>query len=179
MGAEASSVRPAEAVARAGAALERTRDAALAVGVPVENLSTPDLALRQAYDAEGQPHGVVCELALTIRSTDVARAGGLVAACVEAGGTEARLQSASFEHSDPSELLVLAREAAFADARARASQLARLAGRELGPVVEIVEGRSDWTPLYRAKAMVAAGPPVHAGNLDATVTLTVAWQWAG
>lgn len=165
-------------MARAGAALEGIRAAALAAGVPPDRLSTADLGLRQAYDAEGQPHGVVCELTLAIRSTEVARAGDLVAACVEAGETEVRLQSASFEHSDPTELLVLAREAAFADAQARASQLAALAGRALGAVVEIVEGRSDWTPLHRAKTMALAGPPVPAGSLDATVTLTVAWEWA-
>jgi uncharacterized protein YggE len=176
VGAEASSARPAEAMARAGSALERTRTAALGFGVPAEQLTTQNLALRQAYDREGQPDGVTCEFALVVRSTEVERAGDLVAACVAAGADEARLQSIAFEHSDPGRLLVGARESAFADAQARASQLAMLAGRELGAVEQIVEGQPAWAPLHRFKAMAA--PPVDAGTLDAAVTVTVTWSWA-
>jgi len=180
VGAEASSDRGAEATGRAGVALQRIRAAALAHGVGADRLATRNLVLRQGYDREGQPRGLVCELGLTIRSDDVARAAELVAACVEAGGDEARLQSASFEHSDPSGLLVSAREAAFADARARASQLATLADRDLGPVQRIIEGEPAWVPLRRDKmtAAMAAMPPMDAGTSDVSVAVTVSWLWA-
>ena len=179
VGAEASSDRAAEATRQAGSALERIRAAALAHGVPADQLSTQDLVLRQGYDREGQPRGLVCELGLAIRSGDVARAGDLVAACIDAGGDEARLRSASFEHSDPTALLVSARASAFADALARASQLAALAGRELGPVQRIVEGEPAWVPLRRDKAAVTlASMPLDAGTSDVSVTVTVTWLWA-
>jgi uncharacterized protein YggE len=179
VGAEASSDRAAEATGRAGAALERIRSAALAHGVPADQLTTQNLVLRQGYDREGQPRGLVCELGLAVRSGEVARAGELVAACVEAGGDEARLQNASFEHSDPSALLVSARDSAFADARARASQLAGLAGRRLGPVERIVEGEPAWVPLHRSKAVALSSmPPMDAGTADVSVTVTVTWLWA-
>lgn len=180
VGAEASSDRAVEATDRAGAALERIRQAALAHGVRADRLTTKNLVLRQGYDREGQPRGLVCELGLAVRSDDVARAADLVAACVEAGGDEARLQSASFEHSDPTALLVEARESAFADALARASQLAALAGRALGPVQRIIEGEPAWVPLRRDKAAItlASMPQMDAGTSDVSVTVTVTWIWA-
>jgi uncharacterized protein YggE len=179
VGAEASSDRAAEATGRATAALERIRDAALAHGVRADQLSTQNLMLRQGYDREGLPRGLVCELGLAVRSDDVARAGDLVAACVEAGGDQARLQSASFEHSDPTALLISARESAFADARSRATQLATLAGRELGPVERIIEGEPAWVPLQRDKAEVAlASMPMDPGTGDVSVSVTITWLWA-
>jgi uncharacterized protein len=179
VGAEATSDRAVEAMERAGSALERIREAALAHGVRPEQLTMQNLVLRQGYDREGQPRGLVCELALAVRSAEIRRAGELVSACVEAGGDQARLLSASFEHADPSALLVSARKSAFADARARASQLAALAGRKLGAVERIVEGEPAWAPLHRDKTVATlASPPVDAGTLDASVTVTVTWHWA-
>jgi uncharacterized protein YggE len=180
LGTEASSDRPAEAMARAGAALERMRAAALGHGVRAEGLTTGTLSLQQGYDRDGQPRGLTCALSLAVRSEDVARAAELVAACVEAGGAEARLQGLSFEHSDPSALLVAAREAAFADAQSRASQLAALAGRHLGPVERIIEGEPAWVPRSQAKAYLAAAAmaPIDAGTSDVSVTLTITWPWA-
>jgi hypothetical protein len=182
VGAEASSDRAAEATGRAGAALERIRAAALTHGVRVDQLATGKLALRQGYDREGRARGLVCELGLTVRSEDVARAAELVTACVEAGGDEARLQSASFEHSDPTALLISARESAFADALARASQLAALADRDLGPVQRIVEGEPAWVPLHRDKTAfpmaMSAMPPMDAGTSDVSVLVTITWLWA-
>jgi uncharacterized protein len=181
VGAEASSDSATAAVEQAGAALRRIRTAALAHGVRPDQLTTQRLALRQGYDQTGQPRGLVCELGLSVRSDDGPRAADLVAACIEAGGDEARLQGASFEHSDPAVLLVAARAAAFADAEARASQLAVLAGRELGSVQRIIEGEPAWVPLHQGKAMAMAmesGPPMDAGTSDVSVTVTVTWLWA-
>jgi uncharacterized protein YggE len=180
VGAEASSDRAADATGRAGAALERIRQAALAHGVPPDHLRTQNVVLRQGYDREGQPRGLVCELGLAVRSDELAEAADLVTACVEAGGEEARLQSVSFEHSDPTALLVSARRSAFEDALARASQLAALADRHLGPVQRIVEGEPAWVPLHRGKVMTLADamPPMDAGTSDVSVTVTVTWSWA-
>ena len=110
VGAEAASDHAVEATDRAAAALERMRSAALRHGVRPGQLTSQNLVLRQGYDQEGRPRGLVCELGLVIRYSDVDRAGELVTVCVEAGGDEARLQSASFEHSDPTGLLASARE---------------------------------------------------------------------
>jgi uncharacterized protein YggE len=180
--AEVTSLRASEAASRAADALDRMRSAAIAHGVALEQLATQGIVLRQGYDHEGRPRGMVCELGLSIRSSEVARAGELVSACIEAGGDAARLQGVSFEHSDPSALMVLARGAAFTDARARASQLAVLAGRELGVVQQVVEGGAGPVPmagdLALGKPMAFSPIPVDAGSSDAEVAVTVRWAWA-
>jgi uncharacterized protein YggE len=181
VGAEATSPRAAEATSQASAALTRMRDVALAHGVSAEHLTTRGLSLRQAYDREGQPRGIQCELSLTIRSSELALAGELASTCVEAGGDEARLQGVAFEHLDPRELYVRAREAAFADASARARQFAALAGRSLGPVERISEGGyggTDGGYAVRALAAPPVGIPISAGTLDVSTSVTVRWAWA-
>jgi uncharacterized protein len=181
VGAEATSSRVAEATGRAGTALARMRDAVVAEGIGPEQLTTRAFSLRPGYDREGRPSGAVCELGLEIRSRAVSRAGELAAACVEAGGEEARLQGVTFEHSDPTRLLARARELAFADAARRAAQFATLAGRELGAVQEITEGRPAAVPMggdLMAKAMSAREIPVDGGSVDVVVSVTVRWAWA-
>jgi uncharacterized protein YggE len=181
LAAEDAADLPADAMAQASVALRRMRGAALAAGVPESGLASRELMLRQGYDEQGRPHGFVAELVLAVRSPDVAAAGTLISACISAGGRAARLQSVGFEHSDPSRLQALARDAAFADARARAEQLAGLAGRALGQVREVVEGGSGGpVPIAgRAKLMAAEiAPPVDAGSLEVGVGLAVTWSWA-
>lgn len=52
-----------------------------------------------------------------------------------------RFDGISFSATDPSEYLAQAREHAMADARRKATDYARLAGRELGPVLSVSETR--------------------------------------
>jgi uncharacterized protein YggE len=144
-------------------------------------LTTPTVSLRQDYDQQGRPHGFVADIALTVRTPHVASAGTLLTDCIEAGGEHARLDSTSFEHADPSALLVAAREAAFGDALMRARQLAKLAGRRLGTVVSIEESSPGFAPMaVRDEAMFARAlsVPLEPGSLDASVTLVIRWAWA-
>jgi uncharacterized protein len=180
VGAGATSSSAAEATSLASAALTRIREAALVQAVPADWVSTSGLSLQQAYDREGRPRGVQCELALTIRSGNVAGAGELASACIDAAGDEARLQGIAFEHSDEQELNQRAREAAFADATERATRYAALAGRRLGTVDEVSEGQHSSAGSYRALAMTApaAGIPISAGTVEVTSSVTVRWSWA-
>ena len=157
------------------------RDVAVRRGASADGMTTPTVSLRQDYDQHGRPHGFVAEIALTVRMPQVAAAGALLTECIEAGGEHARLDSTSFEHADPSGLLVAAREAAFGDAVARARQLAKLAGRRLGPVLMVEESIPGFAPMARdavALRMKAESAPVEPGSLDASVTLLVRWAWA-
>jgi hypothetical protein len=106
----------------------------------------------------------------------------LVVACAEAGGDRTRLLRTSFDHADRLDLLIAARDAAFADALDRAGQLAALAGRELGAVRQVLEGMPAWGRRSGAHgvamAMPASEPPVDPGTLDVTAAVTVSWAWA-
>jgi uncharacterized protein YggE len=88
----------------------------------------------------------------------------------------------AFRHSDASGLLARAREAAWADALARATQLAGLAGRELGEVLAIDEtvGRSRPPGPMRMAAMAESDSggrvSLDAGEGQVVVSLTVGWS---
>ena len=180
--AQASRLRPAEAMDAASAALTRMREAAVRHGVPDGGISTSSVSLRQDYDQQGQPHGFVAEIGLTVRLGQVADAGNLLSDCIGAGGEQARLDGTSFEHADPAAPVVAAREAAYGDAVARAQQLASLAGRQLGPVIWIEESAPGFARMAKRTSLEVALPssavPMDPGSLGVSVTLTVAWAWA-
>ena len=174
--AEADSGSVAEALRLASEALHRIRTAALAHGVQPRQLSSRSMSVTQRYN---DTH-FECRLPITVRSTDLDRAGDLVVACVEAGADRTRLLGTSFEHTDRADLLIAARDAAFTDALDRAARLATRAGRELGAVHQILDGMPIWggEPGGGAMAMAASAPSVDPGTLDVTATVTVSWAWA-
>jgi hypothetical protein len=107
-------------------------------------------------------------VAVTIR--DLARAGAILDAAVNAGATE--VWGVSFAHSDEAALRRRARELAVADARARAEGLARAAGLTLGAVLSIDEvglqpyGRVMGRGLSAAR--IAEATPVESGEITIT-----------
>ncbi|TGJ97858.1 SIMPL domain-containing protein, partial [Actinotalea fermentans ATCC 43279 = JCM 9966 = DSM 3133] len=76
---------------------------------------------------------------------------------------------------------VAAREGAFADARARAVQYAALAGRTLGPVVEVSEQGGGSAPMPRAMSVEVGSfdaMAVDPGHERVDASVTVRWAWA-
>ena len=74
-----------------------------------------------------------------------------------------------------------ARDAAFADAMAKAEQFARLSGRGLGRVVSVVETvlpPSGAPMLARMAFDGAATTPIQAGEVETSVTVEVSWDFA-
>lgn len=174
--------RPTAAAALAGTAevVSRMREVLLSTGLPGSSLATSAVSLAPVYDQYPTVAGFVSDVRLTARTRDLASVGGLLTALVEAGGEAARVHEVDYRQSDPSGLLTQARELAWADAVDRASQLARLAGRELGEVLGIEEavGRGGGPRPMRMAAMAdAAGSvPLDAGSGEVSVTLTAAWS---
>jgi uncharacterized protein YggE len=77
-------------------------------------------------------------------------------------------------------LLATARERAFEDARSRAEEYARFAGRVLGEVVWIGDHASGPEPrpfAARAEAM-AASLSVAPGESTVTAQVSVRWAWS-
>lgn len=111
------------------------------------------------------------------RLRDLTDAGDAIDAALVAGGEPARLESTSWQVSDPGVARVEARAAAFADAVGAARQLAELAGRPLGPVLEISETGSGGPGPVRARAMAAASVPLEAGEQEVVVELVVRHGW--
>jgi len=182
VGSEVRRPSAADALAASAESLERMRAVLLGRGIPATALATSAVTLNPVYDDYPTVAGFQAAVQLTATTRDLAVAGELLSEVVTAGGDAARVHDVSFRHSDPSGLMVRAREAAWADALARASQLADLSGRVLGEVVAIDEtvGRPRPPGPLRMAAMVesdAAGTmSLDAGEGSIVVTLTVAWS---
>jgi uncharacterized protein len=113
---------------------------------------------------------------VTARVREIDRLGAVLDALVSAGATN--IDGPWFDLADPTQVLGEARDAAVADALARARRYAAAAGVELGEIVSIEEAGSfapPPRPMMRAEAM-AADVPIAPGQteLSASVTVTFA-----
>jgi hypothetical protein len=179
LGAEVRRPTASEALAGAATAVEHIRAALIAGGVGTSELASAGATLAPVYDDYPTVAGFTASVRLTFRTDDIAAVGGLLAAAVEAGGDAARLHEVSFQHADASALVALARERAWIDALARATQLAGLAGRGLGEVLAIDEtgGRPPGPRrvAVMAEAASSGAVPLDAGEGSVEVALTVGW----
>jgi uncharacterized protein len=167
---------------RAADALAAMREALRRGGVDEVDLRSTEASLWSGPD---HPDSVVRHtarfgLAATVRS--LGTAGSLISAALTAAGDAERMTGMSFSHAHPETLQAKAREAAMSDARAKATQLAELAGRDLGEVREITEGIEPGSPVplpRQAIALAAADTvPVSAGQLEVNSAVTVRWAWS-
>jgi uncharacterized protein len=181
VGSEVRRPSAAGALTASAESLEHMRTVLLD-SVPESGLSTSAVSLTPVYDQYPTVAGFQAAVQITVTTRDMGSVGALLTAVVQAGGDAARVHDVSFRHGDPTGLMVRAREAAWADALSRASQLAALAGRELGEVLAIDEtvGR----PRPPGPMRMAAAPEsdmagtmsLDAGEGAIVVSLTVGWS---
>jgi uncharacterized protein YggE len=110
---------------------------------------------------------------------DISSAGQVLSAAVEAGGDSCRVHGVSLESTTTARALEEAREAAWADATAKAQQYAALAGRSLGAVVWVSElggGRRGPIPFAGEDAVPAAGGPIEPGTRTLRTAIAVRWE---
>src|SRR5690606_21402064 len=109
-----------------------------------------------------------------VQVRDVEQVGEVLAAAVDAGANY--IGGITFTIADPQALAAEARALAMDDARSRASQLAELAGVELGAVTAVSELGSGPIGAYptNARYEMAAMSSVAGGQLAVSVTITVA-----
>jgi hypothetical protein len=118
-------------------------------------------------------------VAVTLRN--LSDAGATISDAAAAGGDATRINGVSFAVDDHSALLTQARDAAFADAKAKAEQYANLAGRSLGKVSMVTEGQSNSGggvvyPMARDEMSAGSPVPIAAGSQDVTLTTNVTWE---
>lgn len=113
---------------------------------------------------------------VTVR--DLSHLGKILDDALAAGANE--VQGVSFRIADRAPLEMKARAMAFGDARAKAEQIARLAGEKLGPVLQVNAGGAPVAQgggVFRAAALAA--PAVSPGSLEVSVTLEVVYSIGG
>ncbi|MBI1377578.1 MAG: DUF541 domain-containing protein [Frankiales bacterium] len=179
LAATARATTPSDATARATYAMAQMREAVLGAGAAPGDLSTTRVSLSPVHNPWPTVTGYEASLALSVRLEDLGRVGSVLVAAVDAGGDGARVDGVSFAHHDPAALERSAREAAFADARARAEQYAGLAGQALGEVRHVTEGDSGGGAVPRRMAMAAeGGPPMPVDPGEGVVSAVVTVSWA-
>lgn len=163
----------------ANTVLSRVRAAVRDGGVDPKDVQTSEVSLYPAYTSKGAPNGYSVSEMLTVKLRDLGRAGRTIGAAVEAGGNAARVQGVSFALEDNTALLEKARDAAYADAKAKATRYAELSGRGLGQV-ELVSEQLPTQPQPVAyagsSAAVGSAVPLDPGQSQVSVSVTVRWS---
>jgi uncharacterized protein YggE len=183
VGVECRRASVGAAYADAGTASAAVSGALRQHGVTSADIRTSGLNLRPELvwrDGEGQHvAGYVASSVLTVRVRQVAAASTVIAAVVEAGGDDVRLNGLELGFADESAVTALAREAAWQDAAAAAEQFAALASATLGPVVSVAEHPLSSGPVPVAKlerAVAMDSISVEAGHASLGASVTVVWE---
>jgi uncharacterized protein YggE len=172
-----------QATADAAALATAIINALKGAGVVEDDIQTANYNIYPEYDYSGTQqrllgYRVTNEVRVKIRNLDTA--GATIDAATAAGGDATVINNLAFSIEDNAELLQMARTAAWADAEAKARQLAQLAGLELGSAISITESISYNTPpIYyeRAAADVAAGStPIESGTQDVIIDIQVTFR---
>lgn len=151
------------ATAEANGAMQRMIEALVAAGVAERDIRTVTFNIwrEERWGRDGQAlepaYRVMNIVRVTVR--EAARAGELLALSLSSGAN--LVNNIQYTFADPEALERQARELAMADARAKAEQLAALAGVTLGEVTMISEAPGE-VPGYAGRAMMLG-----AGGFDA------------
>lgn len=178
-----------ESVAEARAGAAEAADAVIAAlrghGVEESDIRTVNFSIYPMYDYRDETpriNGYVVSNAIEVTVRDIEGIGELIDAVAAAGGDDIRFNGIAFGHENPEALTEQARELAVADARAKAEQLAELAGVTLGEPISIVE--TSWAAPFAAPGarpeMAAdfAATSIQPGTSGVTVTVQATWAIA-
>lgn len=153
-------------------------------GVGDADRKTSGLSINANYNYDNNTQTLIDYTAtqsLTVKLRDLDKAGAAISAAVTAGGNAVRINGVSLDLEGNSALVVDARAAAFADAKAKAEQYAKLSGRTLGAVATVTEQVQDSppVPVYDGRAVadaaVAKSVPIERGSQEVAVHVQVVW----
>jgi uncharacterized protein YggE len=174
-----------EAAATAAEKAQALIDSLTSNGVLEEDITTTDYSIYPEYDySSNQQRLIGYRVSNTVRAKirDIGSTGTVVDAAVAAGGDDVTVNGLSFSIEDNDELVAAAREAAWSDALAKATQLAELSDQTLGDATSITETVSMPPipiPYAEEAADRAAGTPIEPGTSAVTITLQVQFGLGG
>jgi len=153
-------------------------------GVAAADLQTSGLSVQPNYTYANNSQrltGYQVSENLSVVLRNLSTAGSIISDAARVGGDALQIGGATLDIDQDNALIARARQAAFADAQAKAKTYADAAGRTLGAVTSISES-TDSQPVtfnYAAAApaaSAAAAPvPIQAGSQDVTVSVAVTW----
>jgi uncharacterized protein YggE len=187
LGIEAEEESVAEAQLQAAEAMDDVMNALRDNGVAGKDIQTQRFSIFQVtrwnnLEQKQEVVGYRVVNLVTAKIRDIDKAGTIIDAVAEAGGDLTRINNISFSVDDPTPYREEAREEAMAEAKAKATQLADLAGVTLGRPTYISEGGGapPPVPVFRDFAIAEAGAavetPISPGEVELTVTVQVAYD---
>jgi uncharacterized protein YggE len=177
--------RATDAVTANSAAMQKVFAALDAAGIERKHVQTSRFDVSPVY-ADGDPqrrtaptitgYRATNQVSVAVLGTD--KVGAVLDALVGAGANE--LGGISFGIAEPAPLLDAARRDAIADARRKAELYATAAGVQLGRVLHVDEtgGGGPPIPIAYARMEAAAAPPIAAGQLELSSSVTVTFAIA-
>jgi len=194
LGIEAEAEKVVEAYAQASEAMNKVIEALKDKGIAEEDIQTryfsiyqerrkivlkaPPPAPKTAPVEEVEEKAALFRVSnmITVKVRKLEDVSSIIEAAIEAGGDLIRFQGVSFSIEDPKPYQIEARERAIADAKAKAEQIAELAGVTLGKPIYISEGYtpSPWRGLAAVPVPAAPPPmPILPGEREISVSITV------
>jgi uncharacterized protein YggE len=148
-----------------------------------KDIQTRNVSLYPVYgqDTANKITGYQLANRVTVCIRDISKVSAIIDSAVKAGGNPVRVQGINFGIDNPEAALVQAREKAYANARTKAEQYAKLAGVTLGRAMHISEGAgappmptpySDMSML-RGAVGASSPTPIQVGEQEVSVTVNV------
>jgi uncharacterized protein YggE len=160
-----------------------------AAGVEKKDVRTTSVSVQPNYRYSGGQElisGYSASERIAVKVRDIKIAGTVISATANAAGNAVRIGGLAMSVADPTGLEEQARTAAIAEARTKAEQFAKAAGRTLGEVVVVEESTAQ--PQYADSAAVgqlddlakgmAARVPIDPGTQTTKVYVRVRWSFA-
>lgn len=154
--------------------------------VAKDDVQTTGLSMNPVYDYHQDTSPTIRGYRVSQRASvlvsDLKQGGAAVSAAVAAGGNDVRVDNIRLLVGDPDEVQAEARDAAVAEATAKAEQYAAAAGQDLGQVLTLREVHSKPLPtpdVYAAADSMRAelsAVPIRAGRDETAVTVQLVWE---
>ena len=186
LGIEAQAETVAQAQSQAAEAMSAVMATLTDSGVDDKDIQTQHFSIRQVtrwddFKDKEIVIGYRVTNMVTAKIREIDKTGPIIDAVAATGGDFTRINSIDFSVDDPTDYYEEARQKAMVDARAKAEQLADLAGVRLGQPTYISEGTQAPTyprdVYYEAGAMPAPSVPteISPGEIELSLTVQVAY----
>jgi len=186
LGIEAQATTVSEARRQAAEAMDKVMATLKASGIAEKDIQTSRFSIYPItkWDRETEEEKMVGFRVTNMVNTEIReleKVGQIIDSVAEAGGDLTRIQGINFTVEDPTTYYDQAREKAFADAKAKAQQLASLAGVTLGKVTYLTESSGYAAPpidgaVFLEKADIGAAPTsISPGEQEISVSVQVGY----